>query len=91
MAYIPVLFVEGFTPTELVAFVILLSIVYLVYTKANMLYINPVLTTMGYKTYRVTDDHHNTVVLLSRSSVPIGEDVDCVEIASNILLVVDQE
>lgn len=91
LAYIPALFVESFTLTELVAFVILLSIVYLVYIKANLLYVNPILTAIGYKTYRVTDDHSNTVVLLSRSSVIMDEDVDCVEIAPNIILVLDQE
>ena len=91
LAYIPVLFVEEFAPVELVAFVILLFTVYLVYVKANMLHVNPVLTVMGYKTYRVTDDHLNTVVLLSRLNVRIGIEVPYVEITPNINLVLDQE
>ena len=91
LAYIPVLFVEKFTATEIVAFVVLLAIVYLVYIKANMLHVNPVLTIMGYKTYRVTDDHRNTVVLLSRLNIRIGVEVPYVEIIPDINLVLDQQ
>lgn len=91
LAYIPALFVESFEPVELIAFTILLFTVYLVYVKANMLHVNPVLTVMGYKTYRATDDHFNTVVLLSRLNVRTGTEVEYVEITPNINLVLEQQ
>ena len=91
MAYIPALFVEKFTLTELSAFVILLATVYLLYVKTNMLHINPVLTLIGYNTYRVTDDHSNTVVLLSRLSVRTGTEVPYAAIVHNVNLVLDRD
>ena len=91
MAYIPALFVEKFTLTELSAFVILLVTVYLLYVKTNMLHINPVLTLIGYNTYRVTDDHSNTVVLLSRLSVRTGTEVPYAAIVHNVNLVLDRD
>lgn len=89
LAYTPVLFVEKFALSEMVTFGILLFTIYLVYVKANLLHVNPILTIMGYKTYRATDDHFNTVVLLSRLNVRIHAEVKYVEITHNINLVLE--
>lgn len=89
LAYTPVLFIDKFALSEMVTFGILLSTIYLVYVKANLIHVNPILVMMGYKTYRVTDEHSNTVVLLSRLNVRIHTEVKYVEITPNINLVLD--
>lgn len=89
--YVSALYIKEFTTMEAIPFAIVLAIVGLLYVKTNMLHVNPVLMVCGYRMYRVTDDHSNTIVLMSRLNVLTNVDVACVEIAPNISMVLDQE
>lgn len=89
--YVSALYIQELTIMETIPFIIVLTIVGLLYVKTNMLHVNPVLMIYGYRMYRVTDNHSNTIVLMSKLNVLTDVDVDCVEIAPNINMVLDQE
>ena len=89
--YVSALYIQELTIVGVIPFAIVLAIVGLLYVKTNMLYVNPVLMVCGYRMYRVTDDHSNTIVLMSRLNVLTNMDMACVEIAPNVNMVLDQE
>lgn len=88
LAYIPVLLIKTFTLEEFPMFVILLFTVYVLYIKTNMLHINPILA-LKYHTYRVIDDHDNSVVVFSNLHLKTGRDITYQEITTNLHIVVD--
>lgn len=91
LAYIPILLLNTFQLREVITFSIILFTIYVLYIKTNMLHINPILALMRYNMYKVTDDHDNTVVLLSRLNVKTGIDVPYKEITDNLNMVLDNE
>ena len=58
---------------------------------AAPLHVNPILTILGYKICRATDDHFNTVVLLSRLNIRTYTEVPYVNITHNMNLVMEQQ
>jgi len=91
LAYIPVLLLSTFEIREIVTFSIVLFTIYVLYIKTNMIHINPMLALMRYNMYKVTDDHDNTVVLLSKLNVKTGIEVPYEEITNNVYVVLDDE
>lgn len=91
LAYIPILLLSEFKWKEVITFSITLFTIYVLYIKTNMIHINPILALMQYKMYKVTDDHDNTVVMLSKLNVKTGVEVPCREIADEINIVLDGE
>lgn len=91
LAYIPVLLLTTYDIRAIVTFSIILFTVYVLYIKTNMLHINPILALMKYNIYKVTDDHDNTIVLLSKLHLKTGTDVAYKEITDNISMVPDDE
>ncbi|WP_157927871.1 hypothetical protein [Candidatus Nitrosotalea okcheonensis] len=91
LGYIPSILLTNFHLKEIITFAIVISIVYILYIKTNMMHINPILALMKYNMYKVTDDHDNTVVLLSKLNVKTGIDVSCNEITDNINIVLDSD
>ena len=88
LAYIPALLIKDFTLQEFPMFIILLFTVYVLYIKTNMLHINPILA-LKYHTYRVIDDHDNSVVVFSNLHLKTGQDITYQEITPNLHMVVD--
>lgn len=88
LAYIPALLIKDFTLEEFPMFVILLFTVYVLYIKTNMLHINPILA-LKYHTYRVIDDHDNSIVVFSNLHLKTGHDVTYQEITPNLHVIVD--
>ena len=87
-ACVPALLIKDFTLQEFPAFTVFLFIVYVLYVKTDMLHINPILA-LRYHTYRVTDDHDNSVVVFSNLHLKTGQDITCQEITPNLHMVVD--
>lgn len=86
LAYVPIALFEDLAPANLAVFLIIMVVVYSMYTRFNLLHINPVVS-MLYRTYRVVDDHGNTVVVLSRLKVRAGPPLPCREISENLYIV----
>ena len=91
LAYVSVLLVNNYDYVEWPTFVILLLTIFVLYVKTNMLHINPILLLMKYNTYRVTDDHDNTVILLSKLNVKTGVEIPYAEVTTNINLILDRQ
>jgi len=91
LGYIPSILLTAFHLKEIVTFCIVISIIYILYYKTNMIHINPILALMKYNMYKVTDDHDNTIVLLSKLNVKTGIEVQINEITNNINIVLDSE
>ena len=88
LAYIPALLIQDFTLREFPMFIILLFTVYVLYVKTNMLHINPILA-LKYHTYRIIDEHDNSVVVFSKLHLKTGHDITYQEITHNLHMVVD--
>ena len=88
LACVSALIVDSFEPREVVAFVVVVFVVFVLYVKTNMLYINPIIG-LKYKMYRVEDHHGNEVVMFSVLNIPIGQAIPCREITHNIMIVAD--
>lgn len=89
LACVSALIVDSFEPREIVAFVVVIFVVFLLYVKTNMLYINPIIG-LKYKMYRVEDHHGNEVVVFSALNIPVGQAIPCREITHNIMIVADE-
>ena len=83
LAYVPVVLFEDITPANLFTLLVLMVVIYAMYTRFNLLHMNP-LVSMFYRTYRVVDGHGNTVVVLSRLKVRTGSSLPCREISENL-------
>jgi len=88
LAYIPALLIQDFTLQEISIFGILLFTVYVLYIKTNMLHINPIIA-LKYHTYRVIDEHDNSVVVFSSLHLKTDRDIAYQEITTNLHMVVD--
>ena len=80
---IPVVLIEDFVPEHLIIFLSVLAIIYVMYTKFNLFHINPIISIF-YRTYRVVDDHGNTVMVFAKLNVRAGSDLSCLEISENL-------
>ena len=89
LACVSVLLVDSFELREIVTFVVVILVVFSLYVKTNMLYINPIIG-LKYKMHRVTDQNGNEVVMFSALNIPTGQSIPCQEIAHNIMIVVDR-
>ena len=89
-AYIPLLLINDFKWDEIIPFGILLVTVYVLYINKNMLHINPIII-LKYKTYRITDDRENTMVLISKFNIKRNRDIPFQELASGLKIIVDAE
>ena len=88
LACVSALIVDSFEPREMISFVVVILVVFLLYVKTNMLYINPILG-IKYKMYRVEDHNGNEIVVFSALNIPVGRAIPCSEITHNIMIVVD--
>lgn len=87
-AYIPALLIRDFTLHEFSIFTVLLFTVYVLYTKTNMLHVNPVIA-LKYHTYRIIDEHDNSVVVFSNLYLKTGDEIAFQEITPNLHMVID--
>ena len=83
LAYIPALLIDEFEFTKLPAFAVILLTIYVLYIKTNMLHINP-LISLKYNTYKVIDDHENTVIIFSSLKIKTGREIPYQEISSDV-------
>lgn len=83
LAYVPIFLIQKFEFSEILTFAILIFTIYVLYTKTNMLHINPIIS-LFYKTYRVTDNYDNTIVVFSKLHIKTGTDIQCHEITHNL-------
>ena len=67
-----------------IIFIIVLLIVYL---KSNLLYVNPLLTILGYNIFKIKDNHDNTFVLITRKGAFINNESLSAAILSKDILV----
>ena len=88
LAYVPVVLFEGHTHADLFALLVVMLVIYAMYSRFNLFHLNPVVS-MFYRTYRVDDDHGNTVVILSRLKVRAGTSLPCREISENLYVAAD--
>ena len=90
VAYIPLSLIHPFEVSQALIFIIVIMFIGLLYIKTNMLHVNPILTLMGYKTYKIEDDHQNTAVFFSKFVVRLNADIQYRSITQNINLVLDR-
>lgn len=86
LTYIPLVFIEDLTPEHMLVLATILAVVYAMYTKFNLLHINPIIS-MFYRTYRVVDNHGNTTVVFSKLKVRSHSNLRCLEISENLYVV----
>lgn len=59
----------------------------LVYVNSNLIYINPMLSVMGFRLYQVTDSNDNTYVLIiQREILMVGSSIQARLLGGNILI-----
>jgi hypothetical protein len=73
--------------SNLFSLVIVIITLGILYIGANLYYVNPTLSILGYKLYRITDDSDNELVLLSKmSAIPQNKSIMINEINENIYI-----
>ena len=90
-AYLPPLLIDDFTvASNSLTFIVLIATIFILYYKKNMLHINPIII-FKYKTYRVTDSHGNTTVLISNLTVKLDKVTYYQKLTSDLNVVIDDE
>jgi len=74
-------------PLEVISVIIFFSMLAIVYVNSNMIYINPMLSILGYRIYEVTDANDNVYVLITKQkSIIVGTELNARRIGGNVLL-----
>lgn len=71
---IPFLEIDLTSTAQQLSFLLLFIVIGIVYVNSNLIYINPILTVMGYNTFEVTPNDGITRMLLTRSTFLRPED-----------------
>ena len=87
LAYVPIVIFDSLTPDNLAIIFTIMAVVYFMYTRANLLHINPIISIF-YRPYRVVDEHSNTVVVFAKLKVRVGTSLLCREISENLYVAV---
>ena len=88
ITYVPVLLIDEFKFSELATFATVMVMIYILYVKAKMLHLNPIIL-LKYNIYRVIDDHENTMVLFSNLKIRTGQEIPYQETSSDAGIVVN--
>jgi hypothetical protein len=54
--------------TNLIQWIILIITLGILYTRANLFYVNPTLSLWGYKIYKITDTEDNNFILITKKT-----------------------
>lgn len=72
---IPFLSLDLTEGDDLISFALFMAILGIIAVTSHSLFVNPVLSLLGYHTYEVVDEDNNVYFLVSRESVAIGTTV----------------
>lgn len=86
LAYVPVVIFDSLTPENLAIIFTIMVVVYFMYTRANLLHINPIISIF-YRPYRVVDEHGNTIVVFAKLKVKVDSILSCRELSENLYVV----
>lgn len=84
---VPFLAVDKTKPEQAVAMVGLFILICLIYIQTSMLYVNPVLTILGYNLVEVTTDRKDTMMALTSRKLRPGDTANVSKMGESILLV----
>lgn len=70
-----------------IAFLIFMIVLLVVYLKSNLLYVNPVLTLLGYNIFKIKDNKDNAYILITRKGAFINNEFLNASIFSKDILV----
>ena len=90
LAYIPVVLFEDFAPANLLTLLTIMVVIYAMYVRFNLLHVNPVVS-LFYRTYRVVDNHGNTVVVLAKLKVRVESTLPCRELSDGLYMVTSDD
>ena len=71
---------------NIIALIIMMVTIGSIYIQANMFHLNPVLTILKYKLYKISDNNNNKYTVLTKQELKDGEKISAIRLTQRIFL-----